>query len=483
MWDRFFRLSENNTTVRVEILAGVTTFLTMAYIIIVQPLVLSGQMFGIETGLDFGSVFVATCVSAALATAIMGLYARYPIAQAPGMGENFVFVFSVIPAAAALSVVKDGTTTAWQVALGVIFVSGVLFLILSLVGVRRLLLNAISPSMKNAMAVGIGLFIAFIGLQNSGLILKDPGTAVKLNPNFASPDLIVFFFGLFLVAILHVRGVRGSILWGILGAAALAILLRLVLPRLGPAVAQSAVVLKSDLMTKFALPDGGKGAVGYVVSVPPPVKTFFKMDIINALRFAMVPYIVIFLFMDVFDTIGTLVGVSEQAGFIKDNKLPRANRAMLSDAAGTVAGACMGTSTVTSFIESAAGVEQGGRTGLTSVTVAVLFLLALLFSPIVGMIGSYAAITAPALVIVGAMMIRNVLKIEWSDYSEAIPAFLMIIGIPLTYSIADGLALGFISYPIIKLLGGKAREVRWLMIVLAVVLIAYFIFARAAVAK
>src|SRR5215831_16423118 len=229
MMERVFKLSEHKTTVRTEVLAGLTTFLTMAYIIFVQPSVLSGKMFGTDTGLDFGAVTTATCGSAALATAIMALYAKYPIAQAPGMGENFFFVFSATPAAAAA-----GYSNGWQVALGVVFISGVLFLLLSLIGLRELIFNSISPSLKNAIAAGIGLFIAFIGVQNAGLIIKDPGTAVRLNAHFASPDLIVFFFSLLLTAILHTRKVRGSILWGIIGATILAITLKLVLPSLLP---------------------------------------------------------------------------------------------------------------------------------------------------------------------------------------------------------------------------------------------------------
>src|SRR5580765_4239418 len=222
--DRLFKLSGNGTNVRTEVLAGVTTFLTMAYIIFVQPAVLSGKMFGMDTGMDFGAVTTATCLSAALATAVMAIYARYPIAQAPGMGENFFFVFSAIPAATAA-----GFSNGWQVALGVVFISGVLFLLLSLIGLREMIFNSISPSLKNAIAAGIGLFIAFIGLQNAGLILKDPGTAVKLNAHFASPDLIVFFFGLILTSILHTRKIRGSILWGIVAATILAIALKLIL--------------------------------------------------------------------------------------------------------------------------------------------------------------------------------------------------------------------------------------------------------------
>jgi len=468
----FFKLKENNTTVRIELVAGLTTFLTMAYIIFVQPAVLSGAMFGMDTGMDFGAVTVATCLTAAFATAIMALYARYPIAQAPGMGENFFFVFQVLPAAGALAVVQSGASTAWQVGLGVVFISGMLFLFLSLFGVRALIMDAISPSMKNAIAVGIGLFIAFIGLQNAGLIIKNPGTGVAMNPQFLSPDIIIFLVTLLFTAALHARRVRGAIFWGILLATALSVLLKLVLPRLPEMISQAELVQQSMLMGRFKIAHG-------VISRPPSISpTFFKMDLIHAFSLHMIPFIIILLFMDVFDTVGTLIGVSEQAGFIKDNKLPRVNRALLSDAVGTVAGACMGTSTVTSFIESATGVEYGGRTGLTSLTTAFLFLLALFFSPVIGMVGSYGPITAPGLVIVGAMMIQNVRKIDWKDRSESIPAFLIIIGIPFSYSIGDGLAFGFISYPFIKLMSGKGREVNIVMYGLAIVLLAYFVAVR-----
>jgi len=470
--DRFFKLSEHHTTVRTELLAGVTTFLTMAYIIFVQPAVLSGSMFDIETGMSFGAVTTATCLAAALATLVMGLYARYPIAQAPGMGENFFFVFSVLPAAGALAAVKSGATTPWEVALGVVFIAGVLFLILSLFGVREKLLDAISPSMRNAIAIGIGLFIALIGLQNANLVVDNPGTLVRLNPQFASPDFLVFFCGLIVTAGLHARRVRGSIVWGILAALLLAVTLKSLIPYLPASVAQSPNLVDSMLVTRCTIAD-------HVVAAPPSMSpTLLKMDLVHALTWTMVPYILIFLFMDLFDTLGTLIGVSEQAGLIKDDKLPRANRALLSDAIGTVAGAAMGTSTVTSFIESASGVEQGGRTGLTAVTVAVLFLLALFFSPIIAMVGSYPPITAPALIVVGSMMMRNVTKVDWANYADSIPSFLIIVGIPMTYSIADGLALGFISYPIIKLAAGQGRDVKWLMYVMAAVLVAYFIFIR-----
>jgi AGZA family xanthine/uracil permease-like MFS transporter len=465
--ERLFRLSENQSTPGREMLAGLTTFLTMAYIIFVQPAVLSGAMFGKPTGMDFGAVTTATCLAAALATALMALYSRYPIAQAPGMGENFFFVASAIPAAAAA-----GFANAWEVALGTVFISGVLFLILSLAGLREVIFNAVSPSLKNGIAAGIGLFIAFVGLQNGGLILKDPATAVKLNAHFASPDLAVFFLGLWLTAVLYARRVRGAILWGIIMATVLAMAFKVLLPHLPAAVASSPTVTESVLMKRFAW------AGGLVAAPPSLAPTFLKLDLAHALAPRMLPFVFIFFFMLVFDAIGTLIGVCEQAGFMKDNKLPRAKQAMLSDALGTVAGAALGTSTVTSFIESAAGVEAGGRTGLSGLVVAALFLLALLFSPLIAMVGSYPPITAPALVVVGALMMQNAARVDWKDYGESIPAFLTMIGIPLSYSIADGLALGLISYPIIKLLSGKGRGVNWLTYLLAAALLAYFVLVR-----
>ncbi len=481
-----FNLGENRTTVRTEMLAGLTTFLTMAYIMFVQPAVLSGTMFGFSTGMDFGAVTTATCVSAALACFVMGLYGRYPIALAPGMGENFFFVLSVIPAAAAA-----GSVTPWRVALGVVFVSGLLFYLLYLLGIRERIFDAISPSLKNGVAAGIGLFIAFIGLQNSGLIVSaatvvpgnppalQPGTLIKLTPHLLSPDLLVFAFGLVVMASLQARRVRGAILWGILGAAALAFGLRVALPHLAPELWFSAAVQQSRLQSMLHLPQVSVPWWQWFVSLPPsPASTFMQMDIRGALIPALVPFILIFLFMDVFDTIGTLVGVGEQAGFMRDNKLPRARQAMLADQAGTLIGAVMGTSTVTSYIESAAGVAAGGRTGLTSIVVGALFLVALFFSPLIALVGSYPPVTAPALVVVGAMMLGNVTKILWTDFSEAIPAFLVMIGIPLSYSISDGLALGFIAYPAVKWLSGRGRDVGWLMNVLAVILVLYLVAVR-----
>ena len=486
MFERFFHLSEQGTTVRREVLAGVTTFLTMAYIIVLQPMVLSGRLSGQDTGMDFSAVMVATCLAAALATIIMGLLARYPIALAPGMGQNFFFV-GMLGAIGAIVANRQWDTEPWHVGLGVIFIAGVLFVILSVLGVREAIMNAVSPSMKNAIAVGIGLFIAFIGLGNAGLIVTTatiatdpqgqpfviPGTLVKLNTHFFSPDLIVFFVGLTVMAVLHTLRVRGSILWGIAAGTVLAVVMSIVVPLLPAAVSGHEVVTGSKLMTDFRVAHA-------IVTMPPSVApTAFKMDLTHAILPVMIPYIIVFLFMDVFDTIGTLIGVTQEAGLIKNNKLPRAGRAMFADAAGTMAGAALGTSTVTSYIESAAGVEQGGRTGLTALVVAAGFLLALFFEPIVKMVGSYPAITAPALVIVGAMMIRNVVRIEWDDYSEGIPAFMTIIGIPLCYNIGDGLALGFIAYPVIKLLSGRGLRIGWIMYLLAAALLCYFIFVRA----
>lgn len=475
MLEKIFRLSENGTTVKTELLAGLTTFLTMAYIIVVQPLVLSGRMFGFDTGMDFGAVMTATCLSAALATAVMGLYARYPIAQAPGMGENFFFVFSILPAAAA-AMKSAGVTgiTPWEIGLWVVVVSGVLFILITVLGLREMIVNAVSPSMKNSMAVGIGLFIAFIGLQNSGIIIKSEGTLVQLNAKFYSIDTIVFFAALMLTAVLHARKVRGSILWGIVGATALSVVIKLVLAA-SPELAVTPMFAGSKMAGQFALAHG-------IVSAPPSVgPTFFKMKMAWSIFWKMLPFVIILLFMDVFDTIGTLIGVSEQAGFVKDNVLPRADKALMSDAIGTLTGGLLGTSTVTSFIESATGVEQGGRTGLTAVTVSVLFLLALFLAPIVDMVASYPCITSAALVVVGAMMMGNVVRMDWKDYSESIPGFLIILGIPFSYSIADGLALGLITYPIIKLFSGRRREVGWVMYLTALLLIAYFVFVRSGI--
>jgi AGZA family xanthine/uracil permease-like MFS transporter len=445
MLDHFFRLSENQTSVRTELLAGLTTFLTMAYIIFVQPQVLAGFPDR-KTGIDPAAVLLATCVAAAAATAFMGLYARYPIALAPGMGQNVFFV------TVTFALADQGVAEPWRVALGVVFLSGVICVVLSLLRVRRTIIEAISPSMQNAIAVGIGLFIAFIGLKQGGLIVAARFKFVELTHQILSADVAVFCLGLLVSSVLLARRVRGAILCGIVASAALAL-------ALGKVATPTALV---------GLPHIEEPAA-------------FRLDIVSALTWQCLPFIVIFAFTDLFDTIGTLIGVAEQAGFMRDGKLPRADQALLADSSGTVIGACLGTSTVTSYIESCAGVEHGGRTGLTSLTVAGLFLLALVFSPVVAVVGNYPPITAPALVLVGSMMARGVGKIAWDDPSEAVPAFLVMLGVPLSFSIADGLALGFIAYPIIKLLSGRWRDVCWLTLAMAVLLIGYFLFVRPAI--
>ena len=455
--DRFFHISARGSDVRTELAAGVTTFLTMAYIIVAQPAVMSGQMLGVDTGIDFGSVMTATCLAAALATLMMGLWAKAPIAQAPGMGENFFLTLTLIPAAAAA-----GFANAWQVALGVVFVAGILFLLVTLVGAQKLIVEAIGTSLAAGISTGIGLFIAFIGLRNAGLVIGDPGTLVRLSTDWTSPGLVVFFTGLFTTAALHVRHVRGAILLGIVTSTIAALALKAVMP-----VRMAAAGLE--------LP-------GAIVAAPPSLApTFLAMDLAGAMSMAMLPFVVMFLIMDMFDTVGTLVGVTEGVGVDSKTILPEPQRAYLSDAVGTVAGAALGTSTVTSFVESASGIEQGGRTGLTSVMVAVLFLLALFVSPVVSLLGSYPPITAPALVMVGAMMMRSMARIDWHDASEAIPAFLIALGIPLAYSVSDGLALGFVAYPVIKVMAGRAAELRWPMIVTSVVMFFYIVVLRGGV--
>ena len=467
----WFDFSGNGTDYRTEILAGATTFMTMAYIIFLNPLILTGALTHQPTGMDGGAVMVATCLGAALGTLIMGLYGRYPLAQAPGMGENFFFVTMVGTLAAA------GVANAWMMGLGVVFFSGVLFLALSLAGARSIIIRAISPDMKHAMAAGIGIFIAFIGLRNAGVIaIPFPGV-IQMNHQFGRPDILVFLIGVILTAGLCARHVRGAILWGLLATAIIAGVAREAMLALCGAEALPAWLADSGLIKNFRL-----SGFPFSLDIPSLAPTFMAMDLRAAWSWTAVPFIIVFLFMDMFDTIGTFVGVTRRTGLMaEDGTMPRIEQALTSDAVATVTGAMMGTSTVTTFIESATGVEQGGRTGFTSVVTAGLFVLALFASPLVGMIGTYPSLTAPALVIVGAMMLRSAADIRWDDYSEAIPCFLCMLGIPLSYSIADGLALGFVSYPLVKVCAGKSREVGWLMYVLAVVLIAYFVGVRSAV--
>jgi len=463
MIERLFKLQANGTTVRREVIAGATTFMTMAYIIFVQPQVLAPALKGLPPEAAIGAVLVATCLSAALATFVMGLLANYPIALAPGMGENFFFAFTVCA-----PVAMKGMGFSWQEGFLIVLISGVLFMALTLLKVRKAIINAIPPSIKNAIAVGIGIFIAFIGLKEAGIVVGHPGTYVALG-KVISPPVLLTAAGLVLTVTLMVRRVPGGILLGIIGTAVIG----LIASQIGGAIDAN-----------FAPLVEYHGVVDRPPSIKPTFFAFVHADFGNVLTASFVAAVVIFLFMDVFDTMGTLVGVGERAGFIVNNELPRADRALLADASGTVVGAMLGTSTVTSYIESATGVEAGGRTGLANMVTGALFLLALLLSPLVKMIAAgypYAGgfihpVTAPALIIVGSMMMQVVTRIEWTDATEAVPAFLIMIGIPLTYSIANGFAFGFIAYPAIKLLTGRGREVKPLLYVLAVLFILYYVF-------
>jgi len=440
MLNKIFKLRENNTSVKTESLGGITTFMTMAYIIFVQPAVLS------QAGMDFNSVMMATCTSAAFATFIMGFYANYPIALAPAMGENFFFTFSVVL----------GMGIIWQKALAVVFISGFIFFLLTVFRVREMIMDALSSSLKNAIAVGIGLFIAFIGLVNAGIVVKNPSSIVQLGDIGNTPTLLALV-GIVITAVLFIRRIKGAILLGML------------------------------ITAIIGIPAGVVKFHGLISAPPSIAPTFLKLDISGVMDLSFITVIVVFLFMDILDTLGTLIGVSEQAGFIKDNKLPRANRAMMADALGTMGGAMLGTSTVTSYIESAAGVEAGSRTGFSNLITGLLFLLAIFFSPLVKTVGggftlesgaTLYPVTAPALIIVGAMMMRNITKIDWSDLTESLPSFLVIIGMPLTYNIADGLAFGFITYPIFKFTAGRGKEISWFVYFLAALFILRYAFFR-----
>jgi AGZA family xanthine/uracil permease-like MFS transporter len=437
MLERIFKLKEHSTTISQEMIGGLTTFMTMAYIIFVQPAVLSAA------GMDFGAVMVATCVSSAVAIFLMAFLANYPIALAPAMGHNFFFVYTVCLAMG----------IPWQTALGANFISGAAFILLSFFGFRETLVNSIPNSLKQSIAVGIGLFIALIGFQWAGIVTYTPGTIVGLGDLHSTPVLLAIL-GLVIITVLYTLKVKGAIVIGIIVTAVVGIPL---------------------------------GVVKYygVVSTPPSIApTFFKLNIGGALTLTLLPTIFILFFLDLFDTVGTLIGVSEQAGFVKDGKLPRARQALLSDAIGTVTGTVMGTSTVTSYIESSTGVASGARTGLANVTTGILFLVALLFYPLVRMIGGgYAMdggvlypVTAPALIIVGTLMMAGVARIDWQDFTEAIPAFLTIVIMPYAYSITEGIAVGFIFYTLLKLVTGRIREVHPVLIIFSILFILRYIF-------
>jgi AGZA family xanthine/uracil permease-like MFS transporter len=431
--DRYFRLTEHGTDVRTELVAGLTTFLAMAYIVVVNPGILS------ETGMDFGAVFVATCLAAALGTAIMGLWAKLPIAQAPGMGLNAFFAFSVVL----------GLGVPWETALAATFVSGLIFLVLAISGIREAIIDAIPMQLKLAVSAGIGLFIAFIGLRNAGIVVADEATLVALGDISASTTLLAVF-GVVVTAFFVVRKVRGGIFYGIVATAVAGMVTGLV-----------------------ALPDG---IVGSVPSVAPTFgEALANLPELFTAQMAVVVFTM--LFVDFFDTAGTLIGVTNQAGLLTDDgKLPNGSRALVSDAVATMGGAIAGTSTTTSYIESSAGVGAGGRTGLTSVTTAALFLLTLLFSPLLAVVTDVPAVTAPALIIVGVMMARSLGDLSWDDMVYAIPAFVTIIAMPLTYSIATGIALGLVLFPLFMIFRGRAREVHPIMYGLFLVFLAYFIW-------
>lgn len=426
--ERTFRLAENGTSVRRELLGGATTFMTMSYIIFVQPAVLG------TTGMDKGAVMVATCLASALATLLTGLLARYPIAQAPAMGHNIFF-----------AVVVCGTMGyTWQVALGANFLSGIIFVGLALAGVWGKMVAAVPDALKYGIAVGIGLLIALVGLEYGGIVVDSPGVLVALGDLTSQPVLLVLF-GLALTAVLLVLRFPGAILVGILGTAA------------------------------AGLPLGVVKFHGVVAPVPSLAPTFLKLDIAGAVETGLVAVVFVFFLLDVFDAIGTLIGVAGSAGFLREGKLPRADKAMLADAVGTVGGVLLGTSTVSSYIESVTGIAQGARTGLANVMTSFLFLCALFFSPLAEMISgevTYGGMTlrpviAPALILVGAMMMKCVKFIDWDDLTEAIPAFLSIVIMPLTLSITEGISFGFISYVLLKLASGKGKQVHWLIYLFA----------------
>jgi AGZA family xanthine/uracil permease-like MFS transporter len=436
--NHFFKLKENHTTIKTEAAGGLTTFMTMSYIIFLQPAVLAAA------GMDNGAVMVATCVSAFLATLLMGLLANYPIALAPAVGHNIFF-----------AVIVCGTMGySWQVALGAVFISGSIFLILCLIGVWNKLVEAVPNSLKYGIAVGIGLLISLVGLEYGGLVVDTPDVLVGLG-DLTDKAVLLSIFGVLLIAVLMTIKIRGAMLIGILATAFAGIPL---------------------------------GVVKYqgIASSPPSINpTLFKLDILGALNTGLITVVFVFFFLDLFDTIGTLIGISGQAGFLKNGKLPRANKAMFSDAVGTVSGALMGTSTVTSYIESASGISQGSRTGLSNVFTSILFIVALFFSPLARMIGGQyisdgvlmRPVIAPPLIIVGFLMMKCVKNIEWEDITEAIPAFLAIIVMPLTLSITEGIAFGFIAYSLLKLVSGKGKQVNWLIYLFSVLFILRYIIS------
>ncbi|ADH60381.1 Xanthine/uracil/vitamin C permease [Thermoanaerobacter mathranii subsp. mathranii str. A3] len=439
--NRIWRLENYSTNVKTEILAGITTFITMAYIMFVNPIILK------EAGMDAGAVFVATCLSAAIGTFMMALYANYPFAQAPGMGLNAFFTYTVV--------LTMGYT--WQEALAAVFFSGIIFILITLTGIREMIVDAIPLSLKYAVSAGIGLFIAFIGLKNSGIIVPNQATYIGFG-DLTNPGTLLAIAGLFITGILMSRNVKGSILLGILITTVLGLFTGI-------------VKLPSDFS---------------IIKMPPSLApTFFKLDIKGLLGIGenigfislvtSVLYVVLsFAFVDLFDTIGTFIGTGSKAGMLDENgKMPNMKKGLMADAIATTIGSLLGTSTVTTYVESAAGIAEGGRTGLTAFVTGILFLVALFFSPIALLVPTEA--TAPALIIVGVLMMGSIKKISFEDFTEAMPAFLTIIAMPFTFSIANGIAAGLVAYPIVKIASGKAKEIHPIVYVLAILFILRFI--------
>jgi adenine/guanine/hypoxanthine permease len=428
--ERYFRLAENQTTVRREFLGGLTTFITMAYIVVVNPRMLA------QTGMPIDGVVFATCIAAAAATLVMGLYANYPIALAPGMSLNAYFTY----------VVCLGMHVPWRTALGVIFFSGVFFLLLTVTRVREQIVNGIPECLKYSTAGGIGMFIAFVGLRSANLVVANPATFVSLG-SFANRETQLACVGLAIMLVLMTRKISGAILIGIASTTVLGIL---------------------------------RGMASWpktVFSLPHPSSTWLQLDLRGALHLGLLEIVFVFLFVDLFDNVGTLVGVCEQGGFVVNGKIPRVGRALVSDAVGTIFGALTGTSTVTSYIESAAGVAAGARTGLSNIFVAGLFLLAAFCAPLAAAIPAYA--TAPALILVGALMTESIGRVDWKEFTEAIPAFVTLVATPLTFSIATGLSLGLISYTLVKVAAGKFREVSVVIWILTALFILRYIYLAA----
>jgi AGZA family xanthine/uracil permease-like MFS transporter len=426
--ERYFEFRELGTNWRTEILAGATTFMTMAYIIFVNPSILS------QAGMPVTAVIAATCISSAIGSILMGAFAKYPIALAPGMGLNAYFTYSVV----------KGMGVSWEVALGAVFLSGVAFLLLTAIGIRQLIVSAIPPELYASVACGIGLFIAFIGLRNAGIVVPNPATLVSIG-SFREPNTLLAVFGLILTAALLAWGARAGMLIGILATTAL-----------GAAFGLVAWEWK-----------------GYTLA--DVTGTAFRLDIMGALSIGALDIVFVFLFVDLFDNLGTLLAVGKKARlFDEASRIPRINRILLCDATATIAGSLAGTSTVVSYIESAAGVVAGGRSGVTAIVVGLLFVVALFVAPLIGAIP--AAATAPALIIVGSLMVSHVTEIDWSDLAIAIPSFLTLLMIPLTFSIANGLAFGFTAYTILRVARGEWRTVNWLMYVLTALFIVRFVY-------